>query len=73
MADLMEDFALYTSDMKLVWKVQIPTFTPKADVLLWGSRVFLWNMKFQAYVEGFAYWVPNIEGLNNYPTSGGGI
>lgn len=57
--NLMETIKLSTSTGEFVANVQIPKFTPPADVVLWGARFFIRSD--EGYREAFTYAVP--EGL----------
>lgn len=47
----METFTLYTQRGISVVAVQVPIITPRADVLVWTSRAFVWDNDFQQYRE----------------------
>lgn len=48
---------LLTKDGGFVVKVQIPPFTPPAEVLQWGSRFFVYNKEDGKYYEGLCFFV----------------
>lgn len=54
----MEAQQLYTKDGMFVASVNIPILTPRAEVLMWGERVFVWNVGMFRYEECFALRVP---------------
>ncbi len=49
---------LLTRTGELVTTVGIPNFTPPAEVIQWGSRIFVYNNASQGYYEGLLYYVP---------------
>lgn len=63
----METVNLYTRDGGYVTTVIAPQFKPKAEVILWGSRTFVWSNGEQKYLEGLCYVVtePPVIVMNN--------
>jgi hypothetical protein len=54
----MENITLYTRVGEEVVTVLMPRFTPRAEVVLWGARVFVWHKDVQQYREGMAWVAP---------------
>lgn len=56
----MEEFELFTRGMdgQLVVSVTIPSFHPRAEAIMWGSRFFIWNDERSRYEEGLCFAVP---------------
>jgi hypothetical protein len=53
----MEELDLFTRGPggQLVVKVTIPYFSPRAEVLVWGERIFIWVEERKRYEEGMCY------------------
>lgn len=47
---------LYTAKGEIVTDVLVPPFIPEAEVIVWGSRVFVWKADKRRYEEGMAFW-----------------
>lgn len=56
----METVKLFTRDGGFVAEVEIPRFTPPAEVLQWGSRLFVRTPEGE-YREGMAFYVIDYE------------
>ncbi len=52
----MEKVNLYTRNGDFVAVVEVPTFEPPTDVVVWGERFFI--LRDEKYFEGLAYYVP---------------
>lgn len=63
-----EEINLYTREGAFVVSVCPPKFNPKAEVLFWGSRVFVWNG--EQYREGMGYYVQGAE-VNRFEQEAG--
>lgn len=49
------EFSLFTSNLKDIGvTVLIAPFLTKPDIIIWGSRYFMWNGVVDQYVEAFA-------------------
>jgi hypothetical protein len=53
-----EHFILWAKDGGRIAEVEVPSFRPRAEVLLWDHRVFIWHDKTRRYVEGISFVVP---------------
>lgn len=53
----MEPIELHTRDGGYVTTVQVPTFSPPPDVIVWGQRMFM-RGEDGKYREAFTYVVP---------------
>jgi len=51
--------SLYTKLGEFVTTVEVPPFTPKAEILQWGSRYFVYDKEQDKYLEGLTYWCGN--------------
>ncbi len=54
----MKPTELYTRDLRYVTTVEVPQFHELAEVLIWGTRVFVLDANVGKYREAFAYAVP---------------
>ncbi len=59
----MLETKLYTKDLGYVSTVFIPDFKPKAEVVQWGQRHFVWRDAEQKYIEGLMY-IATVEEIN---------
>ena len=62
----MEHHNLFTRDGGFVTSVMIPALRPMAEILLWGSRYFIWSDHHAQYREGICY-PTNVIVQNNDP------
>jgi hypothetical protein len=52
---------LFTRDGGFVATVNVPPFTPPAEVLQWGSRYFVYDKIDGRYYEGLLYFVSPLQ------------
>jgi hypothetical protein len=47
----LEHFVLWARDGGRIAEIDVPLFPPRAEVLLWEGRSFVWHEKTRRYVE----------------------
>jgi hypothetical protein len=47
----MERFILWARDGGRIAEIEVPSFRPRVEVLLWEGRSFIWHEKTRRYVE----------------------
>ena|SRR6201987_2444975 len=55
----LEHFVLWARDGGRIAEIEVPSFRPRAEVLLWEGRSFLWHEKTRRYVEAVSFVVKN--------------
>jgi hypothetical protein len=55
--DVLERMTLLTREQQPVVDVYLPKFRPRAEIVQWGERTFVWNGLYDHYIEGMAFWV----------------
>jgi hypothetical protein len=55
----LEHFVLWARDGGRIAEVEVPSFRPRAEVLLWEGRSFIWHEKTRRYVEAVCFVVKN--------------
>jgi hypothetical protein len=53
--DELERVTLLTREQQPVVDVYLPKFRPRADIVRWGWRVFVWNGFYDHYIEGMEF------------------
>jgi hypothetical protein len=71
----MIPYRLLTADGHLVTEGEMPPFTARADVIVWGSRVFEFECERKddgtlEYGEAFAWWAPPTPNVQNRKEKG---
>jgi hypothetical protein len=56
----LEHFVLWARDGGRIAEIEIPSFRPRVEVLLWEGRSFLWHEKTRRYVEAVSFVVKNV-------------
>jgi hypothetical protein len=55
-----ERFILWARDGGRIAEIEVPSFRPRVEVLLWEGRSFLWHEKTRRYVEAVSFLVKNV-------------
>ena len=55
----LEHFVLWARDGARVAEIEIPSFRPRVEVLLWEGRSFIWRETTRRYVEAVSFVVKN--------------
>ena len=50
-----ENFVLWARDGSRIAEIQVPSFRPRVEVLLWEGRSFVWHEKTRRYVEAVSF------------------
>jgi hypothetical protein len=56
----LEHFVLWARDGGRIAEVEVPSFRPRVEVLLWEGRSFTWHEKTRRYVEAISFVVKNV-------------
>jgi hypothetical protein len=51
----LEHFVLCACDGGRIAEIEVPSFRPRAEVLLWEGRSFVWHEKTRRYVEAISF------------------
>jgi hypothetical protein len=51
----LEHFVLWARDGGRIAEIEVPSFRPRVEVLLWEGRSFLWHEKTRRYVEAVSF------------------
>ena len=51
----LEHFVLWARDGGRVAEIEVPSFRPRVEVLLWEGRSFVWHEKTRRYVEAVSF------------------
>ena len=51
----LEHFVLWARDGGRVAEIEVPSFRPRVEVLLWEGRSFIWYEKTRRYVEAVSF------------------
>src|SRR6201987_387996 len=55
----LEHFVLWARDGARIAEIEIPSFRPRVEVLLWEGRSFIWHETTRRYVEAVSFVVKN--------------
>jgi hypothetical protein len=55
----LEHFVLWARDGGRAAEIEVPSFRPRVEVLLWEGRSFIWHEKTRRYVEAVSFVVKN--------------
>ena len=55
-----ERFILWARDGARIAEIEVPSFRPRAEVLLYEGRSFVWHEKTRRYVEAVSFVVKNV-------------
>jgi hypothetical protein len=56
----LEHFVLWARDGGRIAEIEVPSFRPRVEVLLWEGRSFIWHEKTRRYVEAVSFVVKNV-------------
>ena len=56
----LEHFVLWARDGGRIAEIEVPSFRPRVEVLLWEGRSFVWHEKTRRYVEAVSFVVKNV-------------
>jgi hypothetical protein len=56
----LEHFVLWARDGGRIAKIELPSFRPRVEVLLWEGQSFIWHEKTRRYVEAVSFIVKNV-------------
>jgi hypothetical protein len=51
----LEHFVLWARDGGRIAEIEVPSFRPRVEVLLWEGRSFVWREKTRRYVEAVSF------------------
>jgi hypothetical protein len=55
----LEHFVLWARDGGRIAEIEVPSFRPRVEVLLWEGRSFIWHETTRRYVEAVSFVVKN--------------
>jgi hypothetical protein len=56
----VEHFVLWARDGGRIAEIEVPSFRPRVEVLLWEGRSFVWHEKTRRYVEAVSFVAKNV-------------
>ena len=62
-----ERFILWARDGSRTAEIEVPLFRPRAEVLLWKGRSFIWHEKTRRYVEAVTFVVTKKSKRQSHP------
>jgi hypothetical protein len=51
----LDHFVLWARDGGRIAEIEVPSFRPRVEVLLWEGRSFIWHEKTRRYVEAVSF------------------